>query len=111
MSISCSQRSRTAERLIGLVLERSQYVTAPELADFIARRVAQGEPIDPDTFDGHVTAPVAERIDELLANPGVRVPAEFRAAFSSWNTERSRRELLNSLDACGSHRSTTKARH
>jgi hypothetical protein len=67
------------ERLLGLVLERSQQVTTPELADFIARRMARGEPVDRATFDGHVAAPVAERIDELLANPGVRVPPAFRA--------------------------------
>ena len=85
------------ERLVGLVLERSQYVTTPELADFFARRIAQGEPIDRETFDGHVTVPVAERIDELLANPGVRVPPAFRTAYTSWHAERARRELLESL--------------
>ncbi len=71
-------------RAIGRILGRTEGIYPEYVADFVRARIEAGEPIDVESFRGHVTAAQAEDLESYLHRFGGDMGDQVRLAFEEW---------------------------
>jgi ATP-dependent Clp protease ATP-binding subunit ClpC len=71
-------------RAIGRILGRTEGIYPEYVADFVTARIEAGEPVDVETFRGHVTAAQAEDLESYLHRFGGDMGDQVRLAFEEW---------------------------
>jgi ATP-dependent Clp protease ATP-binding subunit ClpC len=72
--------------VIGRILGRYEGINPVYVAAFVRSRIAGGEQVSVETFEGNITAAQADDVAAYLDRFGAEMGPEVRAAFEEWRT-------------------------